>query len=415
MKVDGTVNQPIRQQIGGVTHRPSRGETAHTTEPAARTVPDRLAEVLREADVEVSRAKFEALATEMESIGFPLTRIIPETAIRALFLSNNSVPLTPELLAEGAGEGDYVFHRAEELLDAARALLADRRLGGEMRASVAALVRDLDALTGAEPSAPLTGSALQSTVEAALPLTGFPANLLDNLNAVLLSTGGTGQGSALAEGLGSLLRRSGMVFEWRLLAWYRAGADPVRLLDLICGDLKGALLGFLGAMESHRGKGRLTANLKSLGENARSLLDRITIGQLSHLADNTVDRRTLVFQIPFGNAPERLYAGVSVEGRREEEGNRIDPVHYSLAFEIETSNLGTVKAHLMVSGKTVSATFYLRDGETKSLAEEMAGEFREFLEGRGYETGLIRFGVAGDDSESGTAERKTRRSVNVRG
>ena len=415
MNIDPAGNQPVRQPVPDVSSRPVTQGTPPPARSPTAGVPGRLAEVLRQAGADVSAAKLLALAAELESLGFPLARITPETAVQALFLSNNSVQLSPELLAEWNGEGDSVFRRVEKLRDAARALLADRRVAGGVRAAVAALVRDLDALAGAEPGAPLTGPALQSVLEAAIPAAGFPMNRLDDLAAVLLAAGGTAQASALAESIGSLLRRSGMMFEWRLLAWYRAGAAPGRLFELIHGDLKGALLGFLAEMEPYRGKGRLPTNLKSLEENARSLLDRITGGQISHLIDNSGERRSLSLQIPFGVVPERLYAGVGIEGRREPERNRFDTEHYSLAFEIETTNLGTVRAHLVFSGETVSATFYLRDREAKELAEGMTGEFRAFLEGRGYETGSIRFGIARDDSDSGSPGGMSRRSVDVRG
>lgn len=415
MKVNGSMNQPVRQPIPGVTPHPSLPATTPAPEPAAASLPDRLVETLREAGMEVSSARMFALAAELEAIGFPLSRITYEAVFRALFLSNNSVPLTPELLTGAILEGNHLYRRVEELRDAARVLLADRRIAGEIRSAVAALVRDLEALAGTETGVPMTGSALQASVEAAISQAGFPPNLPDSQNAVLLAAGGAAQTSALAESIGSLLRKSGMVFEWGLLAWYRAGADPGRLFELIHGDLKGALLGFLTAMESSGRKGRLPAKIKSLGENTRSLLDRVTASQISHLAENSGDRRSLAFQIPFGAAPGLLYAGIGVEGRKEPETKNLDTEHFSLAFEIETSNLGMVRAHLVVSGKTVSATFYLRDAAAKALAEEMAPEFRAFLDGRGYEPGSIRFGFARDESESMGGGEKTRRSLDVRG
>ena len=412
MKVDPAGNRPVRLTVPDAPSRPSPRETASPRLSTPGGVPGRLAEALREAGADVSPSRLLALAADLEALGVPLSRITPETALRALFLSNNAVPLSPELLAEPPGQAAPFFQGVDALRDAAHALLADRRITGTIRDAVAALARDLDALSMAAPLP--SGSVTAADGETPIPAGTAMSALLDDPGA-LLSSAGSAPGTALAEGVGSLMRRSGVMFEWRLLAWYRAGADPGRLADLVRGDLKGALLGFLAAMETLRGKGRAPGGLKTLEEGSRSLLDRITAGQISHLADNSGERRNLVLNLPFGTGPERMYAGVKAEGRSEPGGDRLDTEHYSLAFEIETSDLGLVRVHLMMSGKTVSAAVYLRDEEAKALAEEMAGDFRAFLAGRGYEPGSIRFGVGADDRESDVTGGRRRRAVNVRG
>lgn len=415
MKMDGIGSQTIRQPVTGVAPRHLQRGGVPVTVAASSGAPDLLAEALRAGGAEVSSARLLTLAAEMESIGFTASLITPGIALRALFLANNSVPLSYGILVEDTGEGGFVFRRVEELLDAARALIAGRRITGDMRAAVAALAGGLDELLGVAPGALPPGLALSSDTGAAIFTAGFSHNPLAVLDNMFLAAGGAAQGSSIAEVIGSFLRKNGMMFEWRLLAWYRAGADPGRLGDLVRGDLKGMLLGFLAALESRRGKGRSSGTLKSLEGNARSLLERITGGQISNLLENSGERRNIGLNVPFGIGADRMYARVDAEGRREPEGNRLSAEHWSLAFEIETANLGLVRVRLSFSGKTVSAVFYLRDKTVKALAVGMTDELRAFLIGRGYDPGPIRFGIAGEDGESRGPGGKLRRTVDVRG
>ena len=45
--------------------------------------------------------------------------------------------------------------------------------------------------------------------------------------------------------LAAIIRRTGISYEWMLLAWYRSGRDPMRIKELFSSNLKGILANFL--------------------------------------------------------------------------------------------------------------------------------------------------------------------------
>jgi hypothetical protein len=412
MKVDPAGNQPIRSTVPEASIRSAPRPAALPSQSASEGMTGRLADALRTAGAEASPSKLLSLASELDAIGFSASKITPEIALRALFLSNNSVKLTPGLLTDSQDTAETLFSRVENLRTTVRMLLTSGRIPANLREAVAALARDLDAL-GGTPIFPSGATVAAGSGTALLP--GGMLTSQSDSGALLLASAAGIPGSAAAEGVESLLRKSGATFERNLLAWYRAGGDPGSLDGLVRGDLKGALLSFLASMEAHRFKARPSGALKSLEDGARSLVDNLTSGQITHLADNAGERRSLVLDLPFGPSPEKMYARVNAEGKKEPDSKLLDTGRVSLVFRIETSHLGAVSVHLAMHGKTISAAVYLRDEETKALAADMAGEFRGFLAGRGYEPGLIRFGIAGEEGGTKGAGGKPRRSVNVKG
>ena len=68
--------------------------------------------------------------------------------------------------------------------------------------------------------------------------------------------------------LREMIMKSGMSFEWRLLAWHRAGRDPQALRDLLGNDLKGLLLTLSESIRKQSAKGRLSGRLRQAKQKA---------------------------------------------------------------------------------------------------------------------------------------------------
>jgi hypothetical protein len=209
--------------------------------------------------------------------------------------------------------------------------------------------------------------------------------------------------------------RSGIGFEWRFLAWYRAGGDPGMLNVLVRDDLKGALLAFLGDLERIRSRGGIDPKALSLEDSVRNLLDRITGRQLDLLLENAEGHKSVHGEIPWGRPEERMYAGVHARGEERGRDDTGEPARFSLALEIETTGLGPVRVNLRFSGKKMAATFWLRDGKVRSLAENMKDALRGMLRERGYDPGFIRFAVMGETEPYRERPVSNRKRIDRRG
>jgi hypothetical protein len=203
-----------------------------------------------------------------------------------------------------------------------------------------------------------------------------------------------------------------MGFEWKLLAWHRAGHDPGMLHHLLHEDLKGILFHFLRDREPLPGRDPLTLKLE---DRARSLLDGITARQVDYLLDGSGEQRSLPLAVPADDSRERMYAGIRPDARKTRDESASGPGFFSLAVDVETSRLGMVRARLRFSGKMTSATFLLRDRRALALAAGMADEFRGMLRERGYEPGVIRFALAGRETAYPAENPDRRNSLDIQG
>jgi len=203
----------------------------------------------------------------------------------------------------------------------------------------------------------------------------------------------------------SLLRKSGIMFEWRLLEWYLSGGKRERLEYIFRDDLKGIVLRFLDSLRKRRGRRKPRGRLAALERDAESVLESITRRQLLNLPGDDDGGKNYRFTVPFGERSEHGRAEIYIRGRERERDGGLDPENFSLTFSVRTSRLGEVNAHLACSGKRVDVNIALGSTGLCALAGEMGDEMRGALESRGFSVRSLVFGVQrsgnGSDGDTG--------------
>ena len=191
--------------------------------------------------------------------------------------------------------------------------------------------------------------------------------------------------------LKNIIQRSGMGFEWQLLAWYRSGRDPWRFHELLRDDLKGILICFINQSKKKTARGRIKKKLQLLEKQSQTLLKNITNRQLGNILNGHDEKRGFCLELPLNAESKKGYARIVTKGNKEPEKNTLDPKNFTLSFEVETSKIGMVNAFMTVSGKTVSLRFELEDKNVSALGIGMQEEIREALTARGFVFGVIEF------------------------
>jgi len=199
--------------------------------------------------------------------------------------------------------------------------------------------------------------------------------------------------------LRTVLQRSGMAFEWRLLAWYRSGKSMARLQALMQEDLKGILMNFLSSATKQHRKRSIPSKITQLEQDAETLVETITQRQLANILNDHTQKRGVYLEIPFGNKTGEGYARIGARGTKKNGTNTLDTGNLTLTFSIETSRLGLVEATMTVSGKAVTLDFALENEKISTLAREMGDEIRDALNARGFAVGSVTFGVKRDHDD----------------
>ena len=231
---------------------------------------------------------------------------------------------------------------------------------------------------------------------------GKTVNMLENrlLAQLLINTAGRGftevlEGEWSSLSLRNIILKSGMSFEWQLLAWYRSGRDPGRFYALLHNDLKGTLIDFVNRIRKNQAKkGRIRKKLELLEKQSQNLTKHITNSQFSNIFDNLDEKRGIYLEVPLGTESGHGHARIRSRGGKKPEENSLDPENMTLNFEIETSNIGTVSVFLVFSGKAVTLRFELEDKTVSDLAKDMHQEIRDALISRGFSVGSIDFIVS---------------------
>lgn len=209
-------------------------------------------------------------------------------------------------------------------------------------------------------------------------------------------------------GFAETVRKSGMMFEWRLLAWYRSGRNPESLRSLFGDDLKGVAKRFLADLGRLRRGERLSRGMESLERRANSLDEAITGRQLSTVLNRVAEKRGGIIEFfPGGIVGEQDSVVVRRKRSGGESGNPAADMH-TMTFSVETSRLGTVAVTMHVSGKLIDCAFMLESADARSTGEAMAGEIAGSLEARGFTVRSIRFEPpksARDSQQTVTGER----------
>jgi len=192
--------------------------------------------------------------------------------------------------------------------------------------------------------------------------------------------------------LKTLIDKSGLGWEAKLLrAFMNKTITGDNLNKLIRGDLKGLVSRFLGLEQE---KGVLLRRFVSAIENIQ-LLNHLGLEQ----------ERKMFLPVPIQFADGLFALGqllIHLPRKEKDEGGKQKPDKnvFSISFLLELSNLGPVRADLVIKGEEIEGRFLLAKEETKSFIENNILSFISNLKDRGFkirhmdchlkEPGLIR-------------------------
>jgi len=340
--------------------------------------PGRFSSLFADMDMPLPEEELRSIAEAFRAVDFNAGEVNDRAALRALLLLRNGVPLSSGLLQQPkAGEPFSLFQEASGLLNRALELLGNLERDAEPAGIVRKLTENLACFHG------------------------------DELKTLAHHLGEAGN-------MRRAFHQSGLMFEWRLLAWFNAGRNPQALDDFLRCDLKGALLAFLCGLENIRFRKGARRKIRVLEDAARALLNRITARQLDIILDNANGRGNIYFEVPYRNSDDLAHAGIQASGEKREPYESDDPAFFTISLEIRMAKLGFVRVKLLFSEKTIIAVFTLRTRKILSLAKCMEDEFREMLRYGGFEPGIIRFILPGDVEAYNTSRRSGKNRIDRR-
>ena len=211
-----------------------------------------------------------------------------------------------------------------------------------------------------------------------------------------------------------MLRKSGMSFEWRLLAWYRSGKDPDRLRFLMQHDIKGILDKFLTELNIYRSKNSAKGTLENLERETKSTLDSITQRQISNILQDRGSGGKLYFELPFGTMYDKNNVRVTAEGGNNTAGDELNPDDLNITFDVETTGLGRLYVTLNVRKKNMSLNFLVKDEKIVAHAQSLRHELIDSLLSRGFTVSSLNIEVINDDTEI-IKNTVNKRSVDITG
>lgn len=354
-------DQPIHRQ--GVPHSPPGGAA---TERGAPTIASRLAAIFFDRGASVPTAHLAALEAELAALGMTADDLDPGTAFRALALIRAGVRLDPGLLTSAEGS---VVARIGTVIASARALAVDPAIPLDIRVALTTFIEGMDsigAVVGGD--AEITGASVRESVQ-----------------------------------------RSGMAFEWKMLALYRAGRLPGGLADLMRTDVKGLLAALLHELEAYDKAGRRIERLRELGRSVRTALDAVTGRQVDTALNDLPQRHAgATFEVPVGGWNTQDRAVVTVSGEKKSASNSLDPGESTIVFSVSTSRLGTVRVTMRARAQATAVGFELESDNACRLGADAADDLRDALAARGFVLPSVSFSVAGADAadEGGDAGRQ---------
>ncbi len=372
-------NKKTVPKISAKPHVPVKPGTVSAKTSGTQLVLGKLGRIFTDHGAKVSRQHMVSIASELMSLDISSEMVDETTALRALLLSRNNIPLNREALLPGNEQQSVLFKDIASLVQEAGSLLSRGRLTGEGRTVIERFVKNISALFQTDR--------------------GFDPLVADG------------------ERLSSVLLKNGMSFESRLLAWYQAGHDPVMLRTLVEDDLKGVLIEFLNKLRKKDIWKKIPVKShESMERKADSALKTLTNRQLANLLETHVSRKGFMFDLPFGKHPAEGNASVVAKGKREKkESGKLTSGDFTLSFEVQTTNLGAVTAFMTVSGMSVSLRFELDDCSAVSLGESMADEVCDGLRRQGYAIGDVVFHERAAEQDVSRQSPITERNVDIKG
>ena len=351
-------------------------ENAQATQHPSQTLTGRLISFFSQKGFTVSPSQIQALTAELTALGMKSSDIDSGIALRALVLHQNNIPLVAELLVENSAREQMLFQRLGLLREHVISLLSGKSVTGDIRSVFDVLINDIDSLAKSlEQSATKNAAVGSGAVEplALLTFDGIPVPVRD------------------------LLQSSGLMLEWKLLAWYRSGKDPAVLSELVHQDVKGMVAAFLESLKTGDRKGYLKRKLASIEREAQELFDSISGKQISSILHNREDSRSLYLEIPFGGTHERSHSKIWAGGNKKAGAESVESESFDITFDVETSHIGRVFVTMNVEEKNVSLTISLQDEQSVTYAREMQSELVESLEARGFMIRSVTVGIMKKD------------------
>ena len=181
----------------------------------------------------------------------------------------------------------------------------------------------------------------------------------------------------------SIPSKNGMQFEWRMLAWYRAGRDPALLKMLMRQDMKGVLMDLSLQLKTLKKLHSKVKTFTKLIEQADTLTDNISRRQMFHLLNERDDRHHWLVDVPAGLA-NREAVTVSGDADKKKKGETSENGISRFSFSVETSRLGIVKSSFTVQGKSLGLSLTFENDIAKAASAEYAGEISSALQSRGF-------------------------------
>lgn len=128
------------------TVSPQVSAQLRTTQSSGESLSHYLTDMYSHKSMEIPHSQVLALETEITAIGMTASDLDADSALRALILHRNGIPLSPELLGDGFEGEATVLSRLGDLRERAGVLFADKSITGENRTLLGMLISDIDSV-----------------------------------------------------------------------------------------------------------------------------------------------------------------------------------------------------------------------------------------------------------------------------
>ena len=177
--------------------------------------------------------------------------------------------------------------------------------------------------------------------------------------------------------LGELIDKSGIGWEAKLreIITSKTNYSKADINELIVGDLKGLGSKFISLME---GENDLFKQFVSMIKNLQ-LLNQSGLEQ----------ERKIFIPIPF-QFPDGLFTigqlliHFNENNKKDSDGRKKDKDHFGISFLLEMSNLGPLRADLVVRQKQINGRFLVVEEESKNIIEKQLPSLIKTLEKKGF-------------------------------
>lgn len=208
-----------------------------------------LTDIYSHKSVEIPHSQILALETELTAIGMTASDLNADSALRALILHRNGIPLSPELLGDGFEGEAAILSKLGDLRELAGVLLADKSITGENRTLLGILISDIDSIFKADTAQQAMKNGLEDSVLSWL------RSLESHIQSIINSD---------PEALADILRTGGEGISFR--------QDDARLLHMSAGN-NPRLAALLSDVENAAGE--IISRIQGIQAESREVSDQI--------------------------------------------------------------------------------------------------------------------------------------------